>query len=100
MTWASAPRRDGTPADETRRRGLAVAGRFRLRQIAGGWHSVDRAALSPPPARVLDAGCGDGALSAWLARLGYQVTAIDVDPAAVARARASGVPAVQADLAS
>lgn len=57
------------------------------------------AALPPPPARILDAGCGDGALSARLAGLGYQVTSIDADPDAVAAARACGVPAVQADLA-
>lgn len=55
--------------------------------------------LPLPPARVLDAGCGEGALSAWLTGLGYRVTAIDVDPAAVAQARAAGVPAVRADLA-
>lgn len=55
--------------------------------------------LPPPPARILDAGCGDGALSAWLAGLGYRVTAVDADPAAVAVARAAGVPAVHADLA-
>jgi SAM-dependent methyltransferase len=62
-----------------------------------GWLA---AALPPPPARILDAGCGDGALSAWLTGLGYQVTAIDADPVAVAAARAAGVPAVHADLAS
>lgn len=56
--------------------------------------------LPPPPARILDAGCGGGALSAWLARLGYRVTAIDADAAAVAAARSAGVPAIRADLAS
>lgn len=56
--------------------------------------------LPPPPARLLDAGCGDGAVAGWLTRLGYRVTAIDADPDAVARARAAGVPAIQANLAS
>lgn len=51
------------------------------------------------PARLLDAGCGAGEVSGWLVGLGYQVTAIDANPDAVARARAAGVPAVQADLA-
>lgn len=54
--------------------------------------------LPPPPARLLDAGCGNGAVAKWLAGLGYQVTAIDADPNAVAAARAAGVPAIQADL--
>ena len=56
--------------------------------------------LPPPPARILDAGCGEGALSARLADAGYTVTSIDADPAAVAAARSAGVPAVRADLAS
>ena len=56
--------------------------------------------LPPPPARLLDAGCGGGAVAAWLARLGYRVTAIDANPDAVAKARAAGVPAIQADLVS
>ena len=56
--------------------------------------------LPPPPARILDAGCGEGALSRRLADAGYAVTSIDADPAAVATARAAGVPAVRADLAS
>ncbi|NGN66830.1 class I SAM-dependent methyltransferase [Streptomyces sp. A7024] len=37
--------------------------------------------LPPAPARILDAGCGDGALAARLIERGYAVTAIDVDPA-------------------
>jgi SAM-dependent methyltransferase len=55
--------------------------------------------LPPPPARVLDAGCGEGALSRRLADAGYSVTSIDADPAAVSAARSAGVPAVRADLA-
>lgn len=56
--------------------------------------------LPPPPARILDAGCGEGALSRRLTDAGYAVTSIDADPAAVAAARSAGVPAVLADLAS
>jgi SAM-dependent methyltransferase len=54
--------------------------------------------LPPPPARILDAGCGEGALSRRLADAGYAVVSIDTDPAAVSAARAAGVPAVCADL--
>jgi SAM-dependent methyltransferase len=36
--------------------------------------------LPPPPARVLDAGCGDGALARIMLARGYDVTAIDIDP--------------------
>ncbi|WP_162605873.1 class I SAM-dependent methyltransferase [Jiangella aurantiaca] len=36
--------------------------------------------LPPGPARVLDAGCGDGALADRLRARGYEVTAIDIDP--------------------
>lgn len=52
--------------------------------------------LPLPPARLLDAGCGAGAVSEWLTSLGYRVTAIDADLDAVTRARAAGVPAIQA----
>jgi SAM-dependent methyltransferase len=56
--------------------------------------------LPPPPARILDAGCGEGALSRRLMDAGYAVTSVDADPAAVAAARTAGVPAVHGDLAS
>jgi SAM-dependent methyltransferase len=43
----------------------------------------------PAGARVLDLGCGPGPDVVTLARLGYDVTAIDWSPAMVARARAA-----------
>ncbi|HEU5082787.1 MAG TPA: 50S ribosomal protein L11 methyltransferase [Acidimicrobiales bacterium] len=60
------------------------------------------ARLVAPGARVLDVGCGSGALSVVAARAGASVTAIDVDPVAVAATRrnaaANGV-AVDASIA-
>ena len=59
------------------------------------------ASLVPPPARVLDAGCGTGRVAIRLAELGYGCVGTDVDPAMlrVARERAPAVPWVEADLA-
>jgi 2-polyprenyl-3-methyl-5-hydroxy-6-metoxy-1,4-benzoquinol methylase len=39
------------------------------------------------PGTVLDAGCGTGADAVWLARHGWDVTAVDVSPTAVQHAR-------------
>lgn len=39
------------------------------------------------PGTVLEAGCGTGADAVWLAIQGWQVTAVDVSPTAVQRAR-------------
>ena len=44
--------------------------------------------LPPPPARVLDCGCGTGWLAYFLAQRGYDVVAVDVAPDAVALAQA------------
>ena len=38
------------------------------------------------PGRVLDVGCGEGADAVWLARRGWQVTALEVSGVALARA--------------
>jgi SAM-dependent methyltransferase len=38
-----------------------------------------------PPGQALDVGCGEGADSIWLARNGWQVTAVDVAPTALRR---------------
>lgn len=39
-----------------------------------------------PPGQALDLGCGEGADALWLARLGWQVTAVDISPTALQRA--------------
>jgi SAM-dependent methyltransferase len=61
--------------------------------------SVDKVARRPPnahligeaaglpPGRALDAGCGHGADTLWLAAHGWQVTAVDFSPAALAHGR-------------
>jgi len=56
----------------------------------------------PGPRTVLDAGCGTGRVAIELARRGYGVTGVDVDPAMLARARAKAPDLrwIEADLAS
>lgn len=61
---------------------------------------ADQLALRPPnaylvgevvslePGRALDAGCGHGAESLWLAAHGWRVTAVDFSPSALAHGRA------------
>ena len=59
------------------------------------------AALVPPGARVLDAGCGTGRVAVELARRGYAVVGVDSDPSmlAVARQKAPELDWRLADLA-
>lgn len=54
--------------------------------------------LPAPPARILEAGCGRGALAAALIELGYQVTGVDRSAKAAAAARERGVPVIEADI--
>lgn len=42
-----------------------------------------------PPGRALDVGCGEGADALWLARRGWQVTAVDISATALNRAAAT-----------
>jgi SAM-dependent methyltransferase len=52
------------------------------------------------PGSALDAGCGEGAEAIWLAMAGWQVTAVDISTAALARAaerEADRSPAVDID---
>ena len=51
-----------------------------------------------PPGRALDAGCGHGSDTLWLAARGWQVTAVDFSATALAHARATA-EAVGADVA-
>ncbi len=53
------------------------------------WSAALARLLPPPPARVLDAGAGTGFLSLAAARLGHQVTAVDLSPGMLARLRES-----------
>jgi ubiquinone/menaquinone biosynthesis C-methylase UbiE len=46
-------------------------------------------ALCPPPARVLDLGCGTGEIAAAIDRMGYQVTACDFAEGMIEIARSS-----------
>jgi len=53
---------------------------FRVRLLLG--EVVSRGS---PPARVLDAGCGDGSLTLELARRGFTVSSVDAAPGGLAR---------------
>jgi len=54
--------------------------------------------LPAAPARILEVGCGRGALAAALVDLGYEVTGIDRDAEAVQAATERGVVAIHGDV--
>jgi 2-polyprenyl-3-methyl-5-hydroxy-6-metoxy-1,4-benzoquinol methylase len=54
------------------------------------------AVLPPPPAQLLDVGCGEGQVSAALINQGFDVVGLDSDPKVVQVALEAGVPAVEA----
>jgi 2-polyprenyl-3-methyl-5-hydroxy-6-metoxy-1,4-benzoquinol methylase len=64
--------------------------RYRSRQVHGT-PSVNPQLVAEAetlaPGTALDAGCGEGANAVWLAARGWSVTAADVSPTALARAR-------------
>jgi SAM-dependent methyltransferase len=55
-----------------------------------------------PGARVLDAGCGAGRIAIELARRGYDVVGVDLDPSmlAIAREQAPDIEWIESDLTS
>lgn len=82
---------------EARYRRLRIAGRPGWagdqyeRGLAGVGETLDRlereGVLPPPPARMLELGCGNGSSSYLLAGKGYEVHGIDISATAVAWAR-------------
>ena len=99
----------------TRRRegdAVVIAGDYQARALESPyaaqrfWHSakmriIDRVAPPRPDARVADAGCGSGVVSAHLAQRSRRVTGFDSNPAAVAFANATyGSPRLQFVLGS
>ncbi len=96
MTWNWRPRASGLAEDPESVRRLFDA-------KARSWASKYRAdgplqrrleafggaltSLVPPPARVLDLGCGAGNLAADLAHRGYVVTGVDISEAMISEAR-------------
>jgi ubiquinone/menaquinone biosynthesis C-methylase UbiE len=70
-------------------------------QGSGGWTAILEAfagfVQAQPGQRVLDVGCGPGALVRLLARRGCQVVGVDTDPAMVSRAEelAAGLPGAE-----
>jgi SAM-dependent methyltransferase len=55
---------------------------------AAAWRAALQRFLPPPPSRVLDVGAGTGAISLLAAELGHRVTAVDLSPGMLDRARA------------
>jgi SAM-dependent methyltransferase len=54
---------------------------------AAAWRAALEDALPSPPAEVLDVGAGTGAMSLLAAELGHRVTALDLAPAMLEKAR-------------
>jgi len=53
--------------------------------------------LPPPPASILDVGCGDGMLAEEMMTAGYAVRGVDADPSMLARAKERGIEVALGD---
>ena len=62
-------------------------GRLRLQLVQRELAATSRVLAEGKPLRVLDLGCGLGQMAQWLAAQGHAVTACDISPRMVARAR-------------
>jgi len=70
-----------------------------VRQLLGRSDFTIISELVEPNSKVLDLGCGDGLLLAWLAEhKGVEARGLEIDPAKVQRAIARGVSAYQGDI--
>ena len=57
--------------------------------VLAAWAAALEAVLPPAPARILDCGAGTGFLSLLAARLGHDVTALDLSPAMLDRLKSN-----------
>lgn len=88
---------DGEPGEQDPRAFWESRYAEAARIWSGGANAVLMAEVEAlVPGRALDLGCGEGGDTIWPAMKGWQVTAIDISPTAVSRARSaaleSGVP--------
>lgn len=69
---------------------------------AGPNRWVEQEVADLPPGRALDLACGEGRNAIWLARRGWQVTAVDISSVALAKgaAQAPEVEWVEADVST